>query len=77
MLTATTEITITVNGVHTCSIRNTPETGNYWILPTKLNPNDLIQAQFAIAETSSRMLAHKIAMDTPRVLNGNRKTKKV
>ena len=77
MLTATTQITMTVNGEETFIIRNSPETGNYWIVPIKVNRNNLIQGQLALAEASGKMLIHKVEMDSERVLKSTKPFDKV
>lgn len=72
MFSATTKIEMIVNGQHIFSIENSPDMGQLWITPIKMNREDLIQGQLAIAEASHRLMIHKIKMDSERVKNSTK-----
>ncbi|MCO6499328.1 MAG: hypothetical protein J5I47_03005 [Vicingus serpentipes] len=72
MFSATTKIDMIVNGQHTFSIENGPDMGQLWITPIKMNREDLIQGQLALAEAAYKLMIHKIKMDSERVKNSKK-----
>ena len=72
MFSATTKIDMIVNGQHTFSIENGPDMGQLWITPAKMDRDDFIQGQLALAEASYKLMIHKIKMDSDRVKNSTK-----
>lgn len=66
-ITATTEINMIVNGVHTFTIKNNPETGLSWIIRSDMNREYYIQGLYALAEASFNSTIHSLETDSERI----------